>query len=239
VEKLSLLDFFRSFNEENILRSCFSSSLSLLIVLVVDGQGHLIQFISTKRQNMSYMFLLLLLTVGYVLGAPIPTDSLQFSIVECTSNDNDTLSKYVIEVTDINDTCIRINQSSPTGNQISLYVTPQIETGVKIHIITENCSVPLPDLHLSLCDDETNSNDTLEMVTYRYNTSFVDILENDDNSTINSFVYTGPTVFETEHHLDQDDDEEDKTTIGSLINIQSKTTVTDSTSDESEEKDED
>lgn len=162
---------------------------------------------------MSYIVLLSFIIGGYVLGIPIQHESLQFRFVECISGDNET-SKHVLEILDFNDTCIKVNQSSSEGNEVYFYVDPQTENGVQLRITTENCSTPLPDLHLSLCDDKSlDDNSTDIMVTYAYNNvSNIDPLYVDNNittTTEETFLYTGPTVYETLHHLNLDSDEEE------------------------------
>ncbi|UJR34888.1 hypothetical protein I4U23_027667 [Adineta vaga] len=173
---------------------------------------------------MSYMILFLLIASGYVFGAPILKESLQFRVVDCIAGDNDTIAKHIIEITNVNETCIRVNASTSESNEVYLYVVPETEIGVKIQIKTENCSVPLPDLHFSLCDDPVDINQTEVFVTFAYENATISLVKEDQeveeeekNSTLLSMFYTGPTVYETLHRLndDDDDDDNDHTTIHS------------------------
>ena len=159
---------------------------------------------------MSYIVLFLLIACGYILGAPIAQESLHYHVVECIPGENETLSQHVIEITNINETCIRVNKSSSTGDEVYFYVVPETETGIKIHINTEDCLTPLPDLHLSLCDDQTVLDHTEMMVTFGYNNiSFIEPFIDEDNSTIETILYTGPVVFETLHNLNNEDEEQE------------------------------
>lgn len=185
---------------------------------------------------------------GYVLGAPIFHESLQFRLIECVPGDNETLSNHIIEITNYNETCIKVNKTSNQGNEVYLYIAPQTENGVQLRITTDNCSVPLPDLHLTVCDDiETNQNFTEVMVTFAFsNISDVDTFIYDDNNnndtktttttTTEAFLYTGPTVYETLHHLDQDSDEEQNNiTNAPSLNVQNETEKQDSSSEDKNE----
>jgi hypothetical protein len=158
---------------------------------------------------MSYIVLFVLIACGYILGAPIVQESLQFRLIDCIEGDNETLSKHIIEISNINETCIRVNKSSPTGGEVYLYIVQETETGVKIHVNTENCSTPLPDLHLSLCAEQEISNQTETMVTFPYNNiSLFEELIDENNSTFQTELYTGPVVYETLHNLINDEDED-------------------------------
>lgn len=165
---------------------------------------------------MLYKIVFLFIISGYVFGAPILQESLQFRVVDCIPGDNETLAKHIIEITNINETCIRVNESTTTNNQIYLYVVPETEYGVKVQIKTENCSSPLPELHFSLCDEPNNLNETENMVTFRFEKITFSDLDIEDNSTttttLSPIFYTGPTVYETLHHLNDDDDHEVTTT---------------------------
>jgi hypothetical protein len=161
---------------------------------------------------MSYIVLFVLIACGYILGAPIVQESLQFRLIDCIEGDNETLSKHIIEISNINETCIRVNKSSTTGHEVYLYLAQESETGVKIHFDTENCSTPLPDLHLSLCDQQDISNQTETMVTFPYNNiSLFEELIDENNSTFQTELYTGPVVYETLHNLKNDSDEDTAT----------------------------
>ncbi|CAF0903639.1 unnamed protein product [Adineta ricciae] len=165
---------------------------------------------------MFYKIVFLFIISGYVFGAPIFNESLQFRIVECIPGDNETLAKHIIEITNINETCIRVNESTITNNQIYLYVVPETEYGVKVQIKTENCSSPLPELHFSLCDEPNNLNQTENMATFHYEKITVSDLSNEENNstttTISPMFYTGPTVYETLHQLNDDDDDDHEVT---------------------------
>jgi len=192
---------------------------------------------------MSYIVLFILIFGGYVLGAPILRESLQFHIVDCIEGDNETLSKQVLKITDFNETCIRVNQSSSQGNEIYLYMAPQTEDGVQLHITTESCSTPLPDLHLSLCDDiESNENYTQIIAFFAYS-NVTDIHSSDDDynntstteTTTETISYTGPTVYETLHHLDLNEDsseEENNITTEPSVSVQQIDEQSDSSEDE-------
>ena len=137
--------------------------------------------------------------------------------------DNDTLSKHVLEITNINETCIQVNKTSPNGHEVFLYIAPATEKGVEIRITTENCSTPLPKLHLSLCDDNDIDNSTKTLVTFAFKElNASDILDDDSiNPTPETILYTGPTVYETMHHLDKESEEEQNiTTVASVLDIE-------------------
>ncbi len=176
-----------------------------------------------NRENMSYMVLLFLIISGYVLGAPIFRESLQFHLVDCISGENETSSKHVLEITDFNGTCIRVNKSSPEGNDVYLYIIPQTENGVQLHLTTENCSVPLPGLHLTLCDDiQTNENFTEMMVTFGI--SNIDTFYDNNASTTETLLYTDPTISKTLNNHNQDSDEEENNiTNGPSMNVEQET----------------
>ena len=122
---------------------------------------------------MSYFAFFLLIICGCILGAPIYDEFLRFRIVDCTLDKNNELSKYTLEVTNTNETCIKIYKPSTAGNEVILYMVPeteiQIGTGVQIQVTTSSCSTPLPELYLSLCDDETDYEHTEVTVTYEFN----------------------------------------------------------------------
>jgi len=167
---------------------------------------------------MSYIVLFSLIIGGCVLGAPIFPESLKFRVIECISNANET-SKHVLEILNFNETCIKVNKSSSEGNEVYLYIAPQTEDGVQLHIKTENCSTPLPDLHLSLCDDNPSDDNSTDIaITYAFND--IDI---NNTSTEETFLYTGPTVYETLHNLKIDSDEEENsvTTVASVVDQES------------------
>jgi hypothetical protein len=170
---------------------------------------------------MWYIVLSLLITSGYILGAPISRDSLQFRLVECIPGENDTLSKYVLELTNINETCIQVNKTLPGGHEVFLYVAPATDTGVQIHITTESCSTPVPKLHLSLCDDDDDDNSTQHMVTFKFKDLVAHNISDDDHieSTTETMLYTGPTVYETLHHLDEEFDHEQNVTEAPSFNL--------------------
>lgn len=161
---------------------------------------------------MFYKILLCLITNIYIIiGAPIHDESLKFRLIRCIEGENETLSNHVLEITNFNETCIKVNKSSSEGNQVYLYIAPQTENGVELHITTDNCSQPLPDLHLTVCDDkDTFINYTEVMITYQFNNiTNIDLFnETNQTSTPDTFIYTGPTVYETLHRLNQDSDEE-------------------------------
>jgi hypothetical protein len=172
---------------------------------------------------MSYIVLFLLITSGYILGAPILKDSLQFRLVDCIPGDNDTLSKHVLEITNINETCIQVNKTLPDGHEVFLYIAPATENGVEVRITTESCSTPLPKLHLSLCDDNDIDNSTKPLVTFAFKELNASNILNDDNinPTPETIHFTGPTIYETLHHLnDESEEEQNITTIASVLGIE-------------------
>ncbi|CAF1187678.1 unnamed protein product [Adineta steineri] len=162
---------------------------------------------------MSYFVLFFLIISGYVFAAPIfQKESLKFSTLECISGNNETSSKYIVQVFEVNETCIRVNSSSSTGNEVYLYIIPEYETNYTIEIKVDNCSTPLPNLHLSVCNEPNNVNQTGVMVTFEYENvtlSEVAIEEHDAATTTQSMFYTGPTVYETLHRLDFEDEEDE------------------------------
>ncbi len=156
-----------------------------------------------------------MIIVGYVLGAPIFRESLQFRLAECIPGENESLSQYVLEITNFNGTCIKVKKSPTQENPEYFYEPSKTETGAQIRIITKNCSTPLSNLHLSLCDDDdddqSDDNSTEIMITYAFNNmsniDALDVYDNNETSTIET-LNTGPTVYETLHNLNQDSDEE-------------------------------
>ena len=181
---------------------------------------------------MSYLILFLLITGGYILGAPLFQESLQFRIVECLEGENGTLSNHVLEVTNVYESCIRVNKSSATGNEVYLHVAPATDTGVQVHITTENCSTPLPDLHLSFCDNETDYNFTNAMATFKFQNLTNDLFDN-DTSAEEPMPYTAATVYEIYHPTNGSDEEGNSITHAAFIHIDKITTKPNSTSSSS------
>jgi hypothetical protein len=160
---------------------------------------------------MSYIVFFLLITSGYIFGAPILEESLQYRFIECISGDNDTLSKQIVELTNINETCVRVHKSSASDNESHIYIIPEAETTLEIQITIESCSTPLTKLYLSLCNDQPDYNNTEVMVTFPYrNISSIDKLdENENTSTSEATVSTtDSTVYETTTNMNHDSDED-------------------------------
>ncbi|CAF1478566.1 unnamed protein product, partial [Rotaria sordida] len=140
---------------------------------------------------------------GYIIGAPIFEESIQYRLVECISTENETLSKNIVELSNINETCIK------------LYILPQIDSTIQIQITTDDCSLPLPDLYLSLCNDDIDYNYTQVMVTFPYtNLTSIYIIDNNENSSTTESILstdrTDPTLYQTLHYIDHNSDEEDE-----------------------------
>ncbi|CAF3637866.1 unnamed protein product [Rotaria socialis] len=162
---------------------------------------------------MSYIVFFLLITSRYIFGAPILEESLQYRFIECISGDNDTLSKQIVELTNINETCVRVNKSSASNNESYKYIVPEAETTLEIQITIESCSTPLTKLYLSLCNDQTDYNNTEVMVTFPYtNISSIDKIDENENkntSTSETTVFTtDSTAYETTTNINHDSDED-------------------------------
>ena len=176
-----------------------------------------------NRQNMSYIVLFLLIIVGYIIGIPILRDSFEFELVECVTDENGTsLSRHILQITNFNGTCVKVNKSTTDGNEVYFYIFPETNHDAQLTIRTENCSKPFPQLHLSACDD--NDVDSYPYNNMTNNGTWDDSNAN-DTSTMETFLYTGPTVYETLHQLDEDSDDDDddqSTTLPSLIDKSSE-----------------
>ncbi|CAF1355343.1 unnamed protein product [Rotaria sordida] len=163
---------------------------------------------------MSYILLYLVIASGYIIGAPIFEESIQYRLVECISTENETLSKNIVELSNINETCIKVNKSSSSGDQVYLYILPQIDSTIQIQITTDDCSLPLPDLYLSLCNDDIDYNYTQVMVTFPYtNLTSIYIIDNNENSSTTESILstdrTDPTLYQTLHYIDHNSDEDE------------------------------
>lgn len=159
---------------------------------------------------MSYTALFLLFAIGYVFGAPVLQESLQYHFIKCVSGENDTFSKHIIELTNINETCVQVNKSLPTGDETFLYIVPESETTMQIEITTESCSTSLPNIYLSLCNDHIDHNNNTEiMVTFLYkNISSTEIESENENFTTNeSNINTDDSIYTTSYYNNNDSDE--------------------------------
>ncbi|CAF4164807.1 unnamed protein product, partial [Rotaria magnacalcarata] len=160
----------------------------------------------------SYIVFFLLVTSRYIFGAPILEESLQYRFIECISGVNDTLSKQIVELTNINETCVRVNKLSASDNESYIYIVPETETTLEIRITIESCSTPLTKLYLSSCNDQTDYNNTEVMATFPYrNISSIDkINSNENTSTSETTVFTtDSTVYETMTNINYDSDEDE------------------------------
>jgi hypothetical protein len=144
------------------------------------------------KKKMSYIVLLLLI----ILGTSNASESLEFRLIDCI--ENETSSTHILEITNFNETCIKVNRSTLNGSEIYYYVFPGTTDGAQLHLKTENCSTSIPDLHLTLCDDEDiNQNSTDIIQTFAFNN-----LTNLENNT-------GPDVYENIHWFDQEEEDDD------------------------------
>ena len=143
---------------------------------------------------MPYIVCFLLIILGYISALPIVHESIEFRLVDCVTDE--TTSLHILEITDFNQSCIKINKlTSNNQSEISYYILPETTNGTQIKIKTENCSTTIPDLYLTPCDGENfDTNSTL--------------IDHNDNSTMEAFIYTGPTVYETMHRFAEDDDDD-------------------------------
>ncbi|CAF3987169.1 unnamed protein product [Rotaria sp. Silwood1] len=140
-------------------------------------------------------------------------EPLQYRLIECISNENETLSKNILELFNINETCVKVNKSSSSGDEIYFYILPETETNIQIQITTDDCSLPLPELYLSLCYDQYDYNHTEIMVTYPYqNLTSIHTLHNYEYTSTTESIFstdsTDPTIYETLHYLDHNSDED-------------------------------
>ncbi len=55
-----------------------------------------------------------MIPIEYISGLPISRESLQFRLVECVSDEIS--STHILEITNFNETCIKINKSTLNGN---------------------------------------------------------------------------------------------------------------------------
>ncbi|CAF3629624.1 unnamed protein product, partial [Rotaria sp. Silwood2] len=117
---------------------------------------------------MSYIVVYLLIAVGYVIGAPILEESLQYRLIKCIPIENETLSLNILELYNINETCIKVNKSSSYGDELYLYIIPENDTSIQIQITADDCSSPLANIYLTLCNNEIDYNYTEVMITYTY-----------------------------------------------------------------------
>jgi hypothetical protein len=151
---------------------------------------------------MLYIVLFLLIPIEYISGLPISRESLQFRLVECVSDEIS--STHILEITNFNETCIKINKSTSNGNEIYYYIIPETNNGAQLKLKTENCSTSITNFHFTFCDNEDsdqNSTDIIQNYPFEINQN--------ENSTMETLIYTGPTVYETLHHLDEEEEEEE------------------------------
>ena len=171
-----------------------------------------------------FLALILLAGVSNVLAAPVTSDSLQFRLIDCLEGEDEGLSQHILEISNVNETCIRVNESSADGHRVYLYIAPASETGVQIHINTKNCSTALPNIHLSLCDDlpiDLNDTDRFSVFPYHNLTHNETQFDAADNTSMEVSSDWPQTFFETpagtadENELDYDKQNADDEPISS------------------------
>ncbi len=145
----------------------------------------------------------MIIILGYISGLPIAQESLEFRLVDCVTDE--ITSTHILEITDFNHTCVKINKLTSNGSEIFYYILPETNNGTQLKIKTENCSTPIPNLHLTHCDNEDLDRNSTNIIQ-----NFPLEIDENDNSTIEAFIYTGPTVYETLHRLGQDDDDDEE-----------------------------
>jgi len=174
-----------------------------------------------KGKTMYTQVFVFTLIVASISANPISKgNTLEFRIVDCIQGDNETSTSHILEIQNFNGTCVKINQTEAGEPKVYLYVIPSSDDGVQIHIKSQNCSSTLTDIYLTECDEPEDSNVTVVPVTFGFvslNGSDVDAFDTNNNETVavvatEANSYTGPTIYETLHHLDDSDEEEETVT---------------------------
>ena len=161
---------------------------------------------------MSSMVVLLLIIVGCVVGAPIDRESMEFELIDCRVGQNGTSSYHILQIKDLNETCLQINKTTSLEHQLIFYTFQETEINDQIEIATDDCSSPTPDFHIIPCEKD-NSTDSF-VTSFSSNFSLFDF--DSSNSTIESFLITEDVLAETIDNSDEYGDDHRSTDASSI-----------------------